>query len=66
MKQIIDYQKKSLDLISKSIGLPIFDELLEDPYGDFIDKETKASEEIDDEYQRRIEEGDVNPIDNGF
>ena len=66
---IFDYQKQSLDLISKSMGLPTFDELLEDPAGEATDKMTKAEEEADDEYreqQRKTEEGDFSPLDNGF
>jgi len=45
MKRILDYQKQSLDLISKSMGLPTLDESLEDPQGEATDKATKAEQE---------------------
>ena len=58
---IFKYQKQSLDLISKSMGLPTFDEMLEDPHGEFTDKATKEAEEAEDE---RIahEEADENVL----
>ena len=60
---IFDYQKQSLDLISKSMGLPTFDESMEDLQGEATDKMTKAEEEMEDEQatidymDRRMDEG---------
>ena len=49
MKRILKYQKQSLGLISKSMGLPTLDESLEDPQGEATDKEIKAEQEMEDE-----------------
>ena len=38
MKRILKYQKQSLDLISKSMGLPTFDEMIENEIDDAIEE----------------------------